>query len=111
MEDFSFDIEYFSKRIGKLREELVEEYPNLNSEDCLRLMYVLLGYMVGNGFYAHLEITLDDKGCLKDLEGLSNGYFEFDGKTLNMGVTDHKNFEKILHSPNIKPKSIKILKR
>jgi len=111
MEDLSFHIENFSKKIGKLQEELKEQYPNLKPQDFPMLMYVFLGYIVGKGFYAHLEFTLENDTHIKDLEALSNGYIEFDGKVLKMGVTKVENFEKILQTSYIKPKSIHILKR
>jgi predicted thioredoxin/glutaredoxin len=108
MENRSFQIENFSKKIG---EELVELYPNLKLEDSPMLMYILLRSMIGKGFYAHLEFTLENDKYVKDLEALSNGYVELDGKVLRMGVTEFENLEKILQTHYIKPKSVHILER
>jgi hypothetical protein len=108
MENRSFQIEDFSK---KIREDLQDTYPNLNSEDYSMFMYILLGSMIGKGFYAHLEFPLENEMYVKDLEALSNGYVEFYDKNLRMGVTEFENLEKILKKSYIKPKSVRILKR
>lgn len=108
MENRSFQIEDFSK---KIREDIQDTYPNLNPEDYSMLMYVLLGSMIGKGFYAHLEFPLENEMYVKDLEALSNGYVEFYDKNLRMGVTEFEKLEKILKKSYIKPKSVRILKR
>ena len=108
MENHSFQIEDFTKKIS---DDLQDHYPNLNLEDCSMLMYILLGSMIGKGFYAHLEFPLENEKYVKDLEALSNSYVEFKDKKLRMGVTEFESLEKILKISYIKPKSVHILKR
>ena len=45
----------------------------------------------------------------EDLKALSNGYIEFDGKIVKMGVSKLENLEKILNALYVKPGTIHIL--
>ena len=65
--------------------------------------------MKGRGLYAGLELTLENDNHLKDLKALSNGYIEFDGKIVKMGVTKLENLEKVLNALYVKPGTIHIL--
>ena len=106
MENFNLDL---SKEIKKLEVVSAEQYPNLSLEDFLAFISVYIRHMMGRGLYIGLEFTLENDNHLEDLKALSNGYIEFDGSIVKMGVTQFENLEKILRVHYVKPGTIHIL--
>ena len=93
-----------------IKEDLTKQYPNLKPEDYLELAYVLIGYMIGRGFYAALEFSLEDSDHLEELAELSNGFLEIKDHTLKIGITRLENLEAILQASYITPKTIHIIR-
>ena len=94
-----------------IKDGLTTQYPNLNPDDYLKLAYVLIGYMMGRGFFAALEFSLENADHLDELADLSNGYIELKGDILTMSVTKLENLEEILHASYINPKTIHIIRK
>ena len=89
-------------------ERILAMAPNLCPEDCLLLVYSVMGYHLGKSKYFGLTFRLEDSSCITELRALSNGYVEFRNGVVSMGVLELENLEKILRAPYIKPRSVHI---
>lgn len=87
---------------------ILEKTPNLSPEDYLLLLYLVIGYDLGKGKYFRLTFPLEDSSHITELRALSNGYLEFKGGIVDMGVLELENLEEILRAPYIKPRSVHI---
>jgi hypothetical protein len=81
----------FQQELTAIKNGLMAQYPNLNPDDYLELAYMLIGYMMGRGFYVALEFSLENTDHLDELAHLSNGYIELKGDILTMSVTKLEN--------------------
>jgi hypothetical protein len=99
------------RELNEIQEGLTKQYPNLKSDDYLELAYILIGYIIGRGFFAALEFSLDNNDHFDELADLSNGYIELKDGTLTMSVTKLENFEEILQASYISSNSIHIIRK
>jgi hypothetical protein len=90
------------------KESSLKQIPNLNPDDYFLLIYLVIGSKLSKEKYFGLTFPLEDTDHLEELRALSNGYVEFSGGVVSMGVTELENLEKILAAPYIKPRSIRI---